>query len=178
MATPLKVKPGGGGKPPPTGKKPMTREEYIEAGFERFLVEDSAHPGYHASIWPTLGSGVNTLGQFTSRYRLPHLNYNSVLITVISNDWHEGGWHRLQDMIKYTEDAGYTVALEEVDDMSTMPADAIGIMRACASMLALDSGFEWCFMLDTDALVEKDTLLRLIAHDRPIVFPLIVADDD
>ena len=156
----------------------MTREEYVKAGFEKHLVETSDHPGYHASIWPTRGSGFNTLDRFPSRYRLPHLNYNSVLITVISNDWHEGGWHRLQDMIKHTESQGYTVALEEVDDMTTMPSDAIGIMRACSSMLALDSGFEWCFMMDTDALVEKDTLLRLISHDRPIVFPLIVADND
>jgi len=77
-------------------------------------------------------------------------------------------------MMRYTEEQGYTVALEEVDDMSTMPSDAIGIMRACAAMLALDGGFEWCFMVDNDALMEEDTLLRLIQHDRPVVYPLVI----
>ena len=158
-------------------QKRLTYEDYIEAGLERFIIGDSKHPGYYASIWPNLGSGANTLG-YGGVYRLPHLNFNSVLITVISNHWHEGGWHRLQDMMRYTEEQGYTVALEEVDDMSIMPPDAIGIMRACAAKLALDSGFEWCFMLDTDALVEKDTLVRLIRHDMPIVYPLVVALKD
>ena len=51
-------------------------------------------------------------------------------------------------------------------------------MRACAALLALDAGFEWCLMVDTDAHLEKDTLIRLLAHDRPIVYPLIVPLDD
>ncbi len=156
----------------------MSREDYIEAGLGKFLIESSTHPGYHASIWPIRGSGLNTLGANQSRYRLPHLNYNSVLITVISNDWHEGGWWRLQNMIRRTEELGYTVALEEVDDMSTMPADAIGVMRANASMLALDGGFEWCFMIDTDVYLEEDTLARLLIHDIPVVYPLVVANND
>ena len=169
---------GVGGKPAsPQRLRRIPREEYAAKGLGRFIVESSDHPGYYASIWPDLGRGYNTVG-FNFRYRMPHVNLNSVLITVISNDWHEGGWHRLQDMMRYTEELGYTVALEEVDDMSTMPADAIGIMRACAAMLALDSGFEWCFMLDTDALVEKDTLAKLLAHDIPVVFPLVIANDD
>lgn len=146
-------------------------------GLGRYIVDRSTHPSYYASSWPVAGSGANTLG-LNLRYRIPHLNYNSVLVTVISNHWHEGGWHRLQDMLRFTEKQGFTVALEEVDDMSIMPPDAIGIMRACAGMLALDGGFEWCFMVDTDVLLEEDTLVRLLVHDRPVVYPMVVPLQD
>ncbi len=81
-------------------------------------------------------------------------------------------------MLRYTEDQGHQVALEEMDDMSTMPADAIGIMRACATMLALDAGFEWCFMVDTDVLLEEDTLVKLLARDVPVCFPLLDIIED
>ena len=148
-----------------------TLDEIRAAGLGRHIVDRSTHPGFYASSWP-VDLGRTTL-QGKERYRLPNLNHNSVLVTAISNEWGEGGWHRLQDMLRYTEEQGYKVAFEEVDDMSTMPTDAIGIQRACAGLLALDSGFEWCLMLDTDALVEKDTLVRLIAHDRPVVFPYL-----
>jgi len=95
------------------------------------------------------------------------------MVTVIGNCWCEGGWWRLQNMLRHTERQGYTVAFQEVDDLSMMPTDAIGIMRACAAMLALDSGFEWCLMIDTDVLLKDDTLERLLKHDRPIVFPFL-----
>lgn len=157
-------------------RKTASLKQYREMGLGRFIVDRSTHPLFYVSSWP-VSNGTETLeGQF--RYRLPHVNYNSVLITVASNDWVEGGWWRLQNMMRYTEEQGYKVALEEVDDMSTMPADAIGIMRACASMLALDAGFEWCFMVDTDVLLEEDTLVRLLKRDRPIVFPFLNILDD
>lgn len=154
-------------------EKIPTHDEYRAMGLGRHIVDRSTHPSYYASSWPIAGSGVNTLGM-NLRYRIPHLNFNSVLVVVISNHWQEGGWWRLQNMLRYTEKTGYTVALEEVDDMSTIPADAIGIMRACAAMLALDGGFEWCFMIDTDCHVEEDTLVRLMVHDRPVVYPMAI----
>ena len=157
--------------------EPPALDGVIPEGLERFEVNRSTHPAYYASSWPMHGAGVNTLGM-NLRYRIPHLDYNSVLVTVISNNWQEGGWWRLQNMIRYTEKLGYTVGLEEVDDMSTMPADAIGIMRACAAMLALDAGYEWCLMVDTDAHVEEDTLVRLLQHERPVVYPLVIALED
>ena len=156
--------------------KTPTREEYVAAGLGKFIVETSQHPAYYASLWPA-NPGIDTIG-VNNRYRLPHLNINSVLITVISNHYQEGVWWRIQDMLRYTEEHGYTVALEEVDDMSIMPPDAIGIMRACAAKLALSSGFQWCFMMDTDAQVEEDTLVRLIQHDIPIVYPHVTAIQD
>ena len=153
-----------------------TVEEYRRMGLGRFIVDRSTHPSFFVSSWP-VSNGLSTLNG-AERYRLPHLRYNSVLVTTISNTYDDGAWWRLQDMLKYTEEQGYMVAHEEVDDMSTMPADAIGIMRACASMLALDAGFEWCFMVDTDVLLEKDTLVRLLKHDRPVVFPLLTLLSD
>ncbi len=62
--------------------------------------------------------------------------------------------------------------------MSLMPYDAIGTMRSHAAMLALDAGFEWAFMVDTDAMLGEDTLVRLLAHDRPVVFPLLTTKHD
>ena len=135
------------------------------------VVDRSDHPGFFVSSWP-IDYGHATL-HGKERYRHPHLNLNSVLVVVLSNEYTENAWWRLQNMLRYTENAGYTVAFEEMDDMSTMPADAIGIMRACATMLALDSGFEWCFMVDTDVLVEEDTLIKLLDRDTPVVFPLL-----
>ena len=148
-----------------------THAEYREMGLGRYIVDRPSHPSLYVSSWPPQ-SGLDTIVS-SRRYRLPSLNYNSVLVVVIGNHYDEGVWWRLQNMLRYTEEQGYLVALEEVDDMSMMPTDAIGIMRGCAALLALDSGFEWCFMVDTDVQVEKDTLVRLLQHDRPIVFPFL-----
>ncbi len=152
--------------------RPPSKEELEAQGLGKYLIDRSNHPDYHVSNWPVIGADRLLLGA-KARYRLPHINYQSVLITVISNRWLEDGWYRLQDMIRHTERQGYVIGLEEVDDMSIMPTDAIGIMRACAAMLALDSGFEWCLMIDTDVLLEKDTLLRLLEWDCPVVYPLV-----
>ena len=157
--------------------KPLTREELIAQGRGRYIVDRASHPGFYASSWPTVGTGFSALGE-KSQYRAPHLAHNSCLVVAISNEWQEGCWWRVQNMLRYSERHGITVAFEETSDMSTMPADAIGIMRACAAMMALDSGFEWCLLLDTDCQVEEDTLVRLIGQDRPVVYPLVVANED
>ena len=148
-----------------------TNAEYRELGMGRYIVDRSSHPQLYVSSWPP-SPGRDTIAA-SKRYRLPSLNYNATLVVGIGNHWDGGVWWRLQDMLRYTEDQGYLVALEEVDDMSMMPTDAIGIMRGCAALLALDAGFEWCFMVDTDVQLEKDTLVRLLQHDVPVVFPML-----
>ena len=150
---------------------PADEAEYRRLGLGRYIIDRPSHPQAYVSSWP-LSSGFNTLGA-SQHYRHPSLNYNSVLVVAIGNHYDDGVWWRLQDMLRYTEQQGYLAALEEVDDMSMMPTDAIGIMRGCAAMLALDAGFEWCLMVDTDVHVEKDTLVRLLKHDRPIVYPML-----
>jgi len=150
-----------------------TKEELLALGWnERFIVDRNTHPSYHISSWPTTGMGQQLLAQ-KAHYRLPHINPQSVLVVVASNAWCPAGWYRLQDMLRHTEQAGYMVALEEVNDISLMPMDAIGVMRSCAAMMALDAGVEWCFMVDTDTLLEPDTLVRLLQWDQPVVFPLL-----
>lgn len=158
-------------------KREWERIERIkEAGLGRFIVDRSTHPGFYVSAWPA-NLGHETLGAKTA-YRHGSLNHNSVLVSVISNEYCEGVWWRLQDMLAFTESKGFTIALQEQDDMSMMPTDAIGIMRACAAQQALDAGFEWCFMLDTDVHMKPDTLVRLIDSDRPVVYPLVVDKED
>ena len=154
-------------------RKMLSTDEYQKVGVgSDYILDRHTHPAYYVSSWPTTGRGQELLGE-RAAYRLPHVNPQSVLVTVISNEWCEGGWHRLQDMLRYSEEQGYMVALQEVDDLSLMPGDAIGIMRSCAAVMALDAGVEWCFMVDTDVHLEKDTLVRLLQHDRPIVYPLL-----
>ena len=148
-----------------------SQAEYREMGVGRYIVDRPTHPGLYISSWP-LSHGLQAIG-WKSRYRQPRLNYNSVMVTTIGNHYDEGVWWRLQNMLRYTEKQGYLTALEELDDMSMMPTDAIGIMRGAASKLALDAGFDWCLMVDTDVLVEEDTLVRLLEHDIPVVFPFL-----
>src|SRR3990167_8152079 len=140
---------------------PLTLKQMRALGLERHLVDRSSHPGYYASSWPTVGTGQTLLG-IKRQYRLPHLDPNSTLVVAISNEWQEGCWWRLQNMLRYSEKQGLIVGFEETSDMSTMPADAIGIMRACAAMMAQDGGYEWCLLVDTDCKLEEDTLVRLI----------------
>ena len=121
--------------------KQPTVEDYKRMGLGRFIVDRSSHPNFYVSSWNP-SNGLLTVAGCEGKYRLPNLNYNSVMVTVPSNEYAEGAWWRLQNLLRYTEEQGYLMALEELDDMSTMPADAIGIMRACASKMALDARFQ------------------------------------
>lgn len=151
------------------------RQSYIDQGVqERFIIDRTTHPMYHASLWNSYGKGDTLLGPHLS-YRLPHISYQSVFIAVMGNMWEKDCWWHFQDMVKYTEAQGYEVSYQEIDDYSFMrPRDAIGTMRSMAAMMAVDSGFEWCFMVDTDALLEKDTLVRLLQSDCPIIYPYLI----
>lgn len=151
-------------------------KEAKQAGLERFIVNRSSHPGFYVSSWPVPYGHTTLRGKEV--YRLPHLQYNSVLVVAISNEWCEGSWWRVQQMLAHTEEQGFTIAFEEMDDMSLLPTDAIGIMRACGALMALDAGFEWCFLIDTDILPEPDLLVRLLQHDRPVLYPLLHAKED
>ena len=106
-------------------------------------------------------------------HRFMHLCPSSILITPIGNLWEDGCWYRLQDMMLYTARQGYSVSIHEMSDASLFSGDAIGLMRWSASMLARDGGVEWLLMVDNDVMLQPDTLVRLLAHDRPVVFPLL-----
>lgn len=136
------------------------------------VVNRSTHPMVCASSWDIPKQRQQLLGD-KAEYRYVHLNPQSVLIAPIGNLWEENCWWHLQDMLLHSAKEGYSVSLQEMRDSSVFSTDAIGLMRWSASMSARDSGVEWLLMVDNDVLLEKDTLVRLLAHDRPVVFPLL-----
>lgn len=154
-------------------QKTPTREDLIAAGIPAEAIADrSNHPHIAASTWDV--SVADKQAAFNKlTYHLPHIRPESILVTPIGNLWDEGGWWHLQDMLLHTATAGYSVSLQEMTDPSIFSFEAIPMMRWSASMMARDSGVEWLLMVDNDVLVEKDTLLKLMAHDRPVVFPML-----
>ena len=154
-------------------QKTPTRKDYLEAGVpEDVIVDRSDHPMIAASTWDVSALDMKAAGT-TLNYHLPHIRPASVLVAAIGNLWEEGAWWRLQDMMLATAVAGHSVSLQEMRDVSLFSFEAIPMMRWSASMMARDAGVEWILMVDNDTLVEKDTLLRLLAHDRPVVFPML-----
>ncbi len=136
------------------------------------VINRTTHPMACFSSWDMQGQGHRLLGA-RNDYRYPHAFPQSVLITPIGNLWEQDCWWHLQDMMLHTAKEGYSVSIQELHDSSLFSNEAIGLMRWSASMTARDGGVEWLLMVDNDALVEKDTLLRLLGHDRPVVFPLL-----
>lgn len=41
--------------------------------------------------------------------------------------------------------------------------------RNSICMQALDGGFDYCFMMDSDIVAPRDAILRLMAHDKPLI---------
>ena len=135
-------------------------------------INRSTHPMACASSWDHAGRGMQLLDK-KADYRYPHIYPQSILVTAIGNLWEKHCWSRLQDMMLHTAMAGYSISIQEMLDGSIFSSDAIGLMRWSASMMARDAGVEWLFMVDNDVLLNKDTLVRLLEHDRPVVFPLL-----
>ena len=135
-------------------------------------INRSTHPMACASSWDHAGQGIKLLGR-KADYRYVHAYPQSILVAPIGNLWEEDCWWRLQDMMLQTTLAGYSVSIQEMLDGAIFSNDAIALMRWSAAMMARDAGIEWLLMVDNDALLKKDTLLRLLEHDRPIVFPLL-----
>src|SRR3990167_4094605 len=150
-----------------------SKEELLAAGVpEEAIVERSDHPSILASTWDVPGADM-AVSQAQREYHLPHIRPQSVLVATIGNLWDEGSWWRLQDCLLHTAEAGHSISLQELKDASLFSFEAIPMMRWSAAMLARDGGVEWLLMVDNDVWLEKDTLLRLLAHDRPVVFPYI-----
>lgn len=149
------------------------KEDLLAAGVpEAAIVEGSNHPGITVSTWD-VSAKDKAVSQLERTYHMPHVRPQSVLVTPIGNLWDKDAWWHLQDMMLATDQAGYSMSLQEVTDASLFSFEAIPMMRWHASMLARDGGVEWILMVDNDALLEKDTLLRLLSHDRPVVFPYL-----
>lgn len=106
--------------------------------------------------------------------RWAHMRPDSVLVASISNHWRPGCWQRVIDMILYSQSQGVYAALQEIQDRCFNPYDALGTMRNEAVLQAQIEGFEWLLMVDTDVKPEKDMLIRLLAHQMPIMAPYVV----
>lgn len=154
--------------------KTWTREELKAQGItdEQIDGDRSNHPQALISSWDVTPQDKRVLGERID-YRFPHVRPQSVLVAAIGNTWDEGCWWRFQDMCLATAVAGHSVSLQEFTDPSIWPSDAIQLMRWSAAMAARDSGVEWLFMVDNDVMLEKDTLLKLMAWDMPVVFPIL-----
>ena len=154
-------------------QKPPTREELLASGIpDEAILDRTTHPMATMSSWD-VSAADRTVARNIGSSHFPHIRPQSVLIAPIGNLWEKGAWWRLQDMMLATAVAGHSVSIQEMKDPSLFSFEAIPMMRWSASMLARDAGVEWILMVDNDALVEKDTLLRLLAWDRPAVFPLV-----
>ena len=154
-------------------QKLPSREELLAAGIPaEAIIDRSNHPSITASTWDVVASDKQAAGK-SLEYHLPHIRPASILVAPIGNLWEEGAWWRLQDMLLHTAMAGHSVSLQEMRDVSLFSFEAIAMMRWSASMYARDGGMEWLLMVDNDVLLERDTLLRLLAHDRPVVFPML-----
>lgn len=150
-----------------------TREELRAAGVpDDAIVDRSNHPMITASTWDVSVADKQASGKRLD-YHLPHVRPASVLVVGINNAWDKGAWWRLQDMLLYTSARGHSISFQEVRDAAIFSFEAIPMMRWSASMMARDGGVEWCMMVDNDVWLEKDTLVRLLAHDRPVVFPYL-----
>lgn len=148
-----------------------TPEELLAQGVPRWnIIDRTTHPLVTASSWDVLLQDKKAAG-LKLQYHLPHVRPMSVLVACIGNTWEKGTWWRLQDMLLETAKSGYSISLQEFRDPAMFSFEAIAMMRWSAAMSARDGGVEFCLMVDNDVLVEKDTLLRLIQHDRPVVFP-------
>ena len=149
-------------------KKLWTREQLAAVGITEDMAFDRTNhaQGVFAS-WDVNASGRE------AAYHYPHIKPRSVLVTPIGTLWEKDAWWHLQDMLLYTAMAGHSVSIQEMRDSNLFSSDAISFMRWSASMMARDSGVEWLLMVDNDALVEKDTLVRLLSWDMPVVFPLL-----
>jgi hypothetical protein len=106
--------------------------------------------------------------------RWAHMRPDSVLVASISNHWRPGCWQRIVDMILYSQTQGVYAALQEIQDRCFNPYDALGTMRNEAVLQAQIEGFEWLLMVDTDVKPERDTLIRLLGHQMPIMAPYVV----
>ena len=156
-----------------TTARKWTKEELEAHGItERFIVDRSTHPMSTAISWDISPKDVRVLGA-KANYHYSHVKPESVFIAAIGNLWEKDAWWRLQDMMLYSARQGYSVSLQEVKSADLFSSDAIFSMRWSATMLARDSGVEWLLMVDNDVLLEKDTLVRLLQWDRPVVYPLL-----
>lgn len=107
----------------------------------------------------------------------PHISPGSTLICAIGNYWQPGCLQAVLEMVRYTHDQGYEVALYEERDRCYQPFDAIGSMRNTAYLRAREEGWEFVLYVDNDVRPHQDALVRLLSRWVPIISPKIIYSD-
>lgn len=107
--------------------------------------------------------------------RWNHMRPDSTLVCAMGFHWSKEGlaWQKVCDMIEFTQERGYYVALSELQDRCYEPYDALGTMRNEAILMAQNEGFERLLYIDNDVLPEPDCLFRLLQHEHSIVVPFM-----
>lgn len=102
-----------------------------------------------------------------------HIRPHSTLVAAMGNHWAKGSWQKVVEMMQYTHTQGVYCGLTELQDRCFNPYDALGTMRNEAILLAQNEGFEWLLYIDNDVLPEKDTLIKLLNWEMPIITPYV-----
>jgi hypothetical protein len=110
---------------------------------------------------------------YDSRRSYPHSHPGSVLVAGIGAMWDAGCWQRVMDMVIHTSDQGFNCWFDEIIPAAgdALPMADIGYMRDMAVMRALDAGFEYVCLVDSDVQPEPDALIRLMSHELTMVSP-------
>jgi hypothetical protein len=108
-------------------------------------------------------------------YGRPHSRPGSVSIVATGTMWRPGCWAAVADMFTYTQNLGIASWLSEIRDArTTIPYTQLGAMIDHACMQALNRGFEYVVLVQTDILPQPDLIMKLLSFELPIVVPLII----
>jgi hypothetical protein len=129
-----------------------------------------------ADIWKI--QSLTTQGEVNrqkAQVSWPHSQPGSTYVAVIGAMYDPGVWEKLVNMTMYTTQQGLKCWMEEIwpARASVIPMVDVAGMRDLAVRRALDGGFEFVLLVDSDTLPEMDLLLKLLAHEAPIVAPFI-----
>lgn len=104
----------------------------------------------------------------------PRMSPDSVLVAAMGSHWEPGCWAKTADMVAYTIGEGIRCGFTELMDRCFHPYDGLGTMRNEAILMAMNEGCEWLCYVDNDIQPDKDTLIKLLNWQLPIVAPYIV----
>lgn len=95
-----------------------------------------------------------------------------VHIVAIGQHFMEGVAESIRECAKATVQAGFSVGVEVIRDVSIRPNEGVPAMRNWAAMAAMEKKADYLFMLDNDFLLDDpQTLVKLLSHRRLAVAP-------
>ena len=111
-------------------------------------------------------------------YMRPHSRPGSVCVVTAGTLWCPGSWKAVTDMWMHNYKRGLTVWFQEVKDpRSGLPYEHLASMMDHGIVQAMNRGFDYICLLETDVLPEPDLLMHLMGAEVPIIAPIIVDPD-